>query len=110
MKPLKLITVALCASAIGVLAGFYLGLQQAKLAISANPYSDQLLPAHHELTTARKKLQAGDANVLDHIQKAETHLNNAEEWSRQFTGMRGSPQQKQQTEQGRRGDGDKPSN
>lgn len=88
MKPFSVTVLLVLATIVGVVFGSYLGMERAKLAVLANPYSDQLLPAHQELTTARTKLQKGDTDVLAHIQKAEMHVKNAEEWARQFVGSK----------------------
>ncbi len=87
MKPLIVTIIAAFTFAVGGIGGYFLGIQQSKLSLLANPYSDQLVPAHLELATAMRKLQEGDTNVARNIQNAQMHLQASEEWMRDFIGL-----------------------
>lgn len=91
MKPILAAFIVLSAFGVGAIGGSYVATQRAKTAVLANPYSDSLLPARYELTTAMSKLREGDTNIAEHIQRAEQHGKDAEAWCLRFVGLNGNP-------------------
>lgn len=91
MKSLKVTMIVISAFIVGTVGGAVFSMERAKLDVGANLYSDFILPARLELTAASNKLQAGDTNIAEHIQKAEQHMKDAEVWSREFIGIGETP-------------------
>ena len=72
--------------AIGAAGGWFIARQQARVAVLSGPYSDNYGPALTAITNAQTKLQAGDTNIAQQLQTAETEIKAAQAWSRRFLG------------------------
>lgn len=86
MKPIAIIIALVVGLAVGFWAGSYLAGQRARGAILSGPYSDNYGPALSAIADAKAKLHAGDTNVMEQLQTAETQITAAQEWSRRFLG------------------------
>ncbi len=88
MKTALVIIAFLIGIVVGAMAGSFLAEQSARVAVLSGPYSDNYAPALHSITNARAKLQAGDTNVIEHLNEAEAHVREAQSWARKFLGQR----------------------
>ena len=72
---------------IGAAGGWFIASQRARVAVLSGPYSDNYGPALSAIADAKAKLHAGDTNVLQQLQTAETQIRAAQDWSRRFLGQ-----------------------
>jgi hypothetical protein len=81
-----------------VALAFWLGhstaTEYARVSIISGPYSDDYGPALQAIEEAKKKVQKGDAGVLNELEEAEHHLQKAQNWTRVYLGRkRASPEE-----------------
>jgi len=87
MKPITIIIVFVIGLAVGFSAGSFLAGQHARSAILSGPYSDNYGPALSAIADAKAKMHAGDTNITEQLQTAETQIRAAQDWSRRFLGQ-----------------------
>ena len=71
---------------VGITVGFLFARFQARMSVLAGPYSDDYEPARRAISQATDSLRAGNTNVFEQLQTADTHLSSAQRWARRFMG------------------------
>jgi hypothetical protein len=78
--------------ALVVALAFWLGhstaTEYARVSVISGPYSDDYGPALQAIEEAKKKIQKGDAEVLEELEQAEHHLHKAQSWTRVYLGRK----------------------
>ncbi len=87
MKPAPIIIALLLGILIGALGGLFYARAHARAAVIGGPDSDNYPPALAAIAEAKAKLLAGDKNVIEHLDEAESEIKQAQEWTRRFLGQ-----------------------
>jgi hypothetical protein len=87
MRLRGIILALLVGSVVGGLGGFFIGREQARVAVLSGPYSDNYKPALTAIAEAKAKLQAGDTNVIEQLTAAQGKIEQAQQWTRGFLGQ-----------------------
>jgi hypothetical protein len=88
MQPRKImlwLLAVVIAGAMGFAVGCYTG--QARMALTAGPYSDNYPPALAAIAEAKVKIQSGNTNVLENLNVAQDQIEQAQHWTRQLLGQ-----------------------
>ena len=89
MKPvtaLILFVTVIAAFAVGVFVGSAKTELRYKTDVLSGPYSDDFAPALAAIDSAKAKVQAGDRNIIEELNTARNHLENAQSWAERFLG------------------------
>jgi hypothetical protein len=72
---------------LGLLGGWLMAREQARVAIIGGPDSDNYPQSLSAIAEAKAKIQAGDTNILTQLDKAEAEIRQAQQWTRRFIGQ-----------------------
>ncbi len=87
MKPAQIILSFLIGIMLGAFGGYLFERAAARAAVMSGPDSDNYGPALSAIGEAKAKLQAGDTNVFKKLGEAESHIRQAQRWTREFLGQ-----------------------
>jgi hypothetical protein len=65
--------------------GHRLATIRAQVAITQGPWSDDVLPALHSVSSAKVKIHRGDTNILSELDQTEHHLERMSEWMQKWS-------------------------
>jgi hypothetical protein len=88
MKPVQIFIGLIIGIVLGLLGGWNLDRERAIAAIIGGPDSDNYPPALAAIAEARAKIQAGDTNILTHLDEAAEEIKKAQLWTRRFIGQK----------------------
>ena len=88
MKLARTLIMVLLALVVAFMAGSFSARERARIGVLSGPLSDNYDPALEAIANARAKLRAGDTNILEQLQIAESHIKAAQKWSIHFLGQR----------------------
>ena len=86
MKPAQIIVSLILGFVLGALADSFMARERARVAVIAEPDSDNYRQTRSEIAEATAKLRSGNTNVIEHLTAADAQIEKAQQWTKRFLG------------------------